>query len=302
MQSAFLNAVPDVPVYPGALSPRTKRSQFATIFGVADQPFSQRAGFVQPKQIIYRDDLPTGLRLPILGIIHEFSNADYSAEILRKLLDPYRTSPDSEMAEVDLLLTMEWFRVFDLIERIYDGLYFHDTELLEVDEEPRSAPFRTAINHFFIHEGIGWQLNADGAIATRGDESFAQAINDTVRQLQAAQRPTAADHIQSAVHDLSLKPKPNTSGAVAHSTSAVECVLHDMVGKAMTLGKYLDKYPKLFPTTIKDALDSIYGYACQEGARHGKEGTQPSFEEAHFVVTTCSAICALLNAKHPRKP
>jgi hypothetical protein len=269
---------------------------------VADQPFSQRAGFIQPKQIVYRDDLPTGLRMPILGIIHNFANSDYSAEILHKLLDPYRTSPDSEMSEADLFLTMDWFRVFDLIERVYDGLYFHDTELLELGEEPRSSPFRKAINDFFIHEGIGWQLNEDGAIVTRGDESFAQAINDAVGQLQTAQRPTAADHIQSALHDLSLKPKANTSGAVSHSTSAVECVLHDITGKSMTLSNHLRHHPDLFHPGIRNALTAIYGYAGDEGARHGKEGTQPSFEEAQFVVAVCAATCTLLTSNNPKSP
>ena len=64
----------------------------------------------------------------------------------------------------------------------------------------------------------------------------------------------------------------------------------------MTLRKYLDKNPSLFHPALKKGLDGIYGYASDEGARHGKEGTEPTGEEAEFAV----AVCALLTRKRPK--
>jgi hypothetical protein len=69
----------------------------------------------------------------------------------------------------------------------------------------------------------------------------------------------------------------------------------------MTLGKYLDKHSNLFHPALKKGLDGIYGYASDEGARHGKEGTEPSSEDAEFVVATCAAVCTLFTRKHTKR-
>ena len=68
----------------------------------------------------------------------------------------------------------------------------------------------------------------------------------------------------------------------------------------MTLGKYLDKHSTMFHGSLKKALDGVYGYASDAGARHGKEGQEPSFDEAQFVITTCAAACSLLTALNPK--
>jgi hypothetical protein len=68
----------------------------------------------------------------------------------------------------------------------------------------------------------------------------------------------------------------------------------------MTLGNYLDKNSGLFHPALKKGLHGIYGYASDEGARHGKEGTEPTREEAEFVVAVCAAACTLLTRKHPK--
>ena len=67
----------------------------------------------------------------------------------------------------------------------------------------------------------------------------------------------------------------------------------------MTLGKYLNKHPLLFHPALKKGIDGVYGYASDEGARHGKEGTEPTTEEAEFAVAVCAAVCTLLARRHP---
>ena len=39
--------------------------------------------------------------------------------------------------------------------------------------------------------------------------------------------------------------------------------------EATTLGKYLDKYLKLFHSALKKALDGVYGFASDAGASNG---------------------------------
>ena len=147
--------------------------------------------------------------------------------------------------------------------------------------------------------GIGWQL-VEGKIVTRGDEVFEDTVKTAVAVLEKDAKPTAARRLHLAISALSTRPKADTSGAVTHATSAVECVLGEITGQKTTLGKYLDKYPTLFRPTLKKGLDGIYGYASDEGARHGKERTEPAREEAEFVVAVCAAVCTLLTRKRPK--
>jgi hypothetical protein len=189
--------------------------------------------------------------------------------------------------------------VYEFIEEDLERLEFHETELADLEESARHAPLQAELNKYFVHAGIGWQL-VDGKVVTRGDEAFESTLKTAVTALEEDTKPTAAGHLRFALDALSARPKANTSGAVAHATNAVECVSGEITGETMTLGNYLKKYPGLFHPALKKGLDGIYGYASDEGARHGKEGTEPSSEDAEFVVATCAAACTLLTRKHPK--
>jgi hypothetical protein len=67
----------------------------------------------------------------------------------------------------------------------------------------------------------------------------------------------------------------------------------------MTLGDHL-KISGLFHPALKKGLGGVYGYASEEGARHGKEGTEPSIEDSEFVIAVCAAVCTLLMRKHAK--
>jgi hypothetical protein len=62
----------------------------------------------------------------------------------------------------------------------------------------------------------------------------------------------------------------------------------------LSLGKYLDRFPGLFHPALRKALNSLYGYASDK-ARHGKEGVEPTFEEARFTVAVCASVCTAIN-------
>jgi hypothetical protein len=187
----------------------------------------------------------------------------------------------------------EWFRIYEIIEGLYKLLYGKN------HYSPFPSEFVKAINNAFVAQNIGWQLD-NGNVVTRGDEAFENTVKTAVSILKNDQKPTAAGHLCSAIAALSARPKSNTSGAVAHATSAVECVLGEITGATMTLGEYLNRNPGLFHPALKKGLHGIYGYASDEGARHGKEGTEPNGEDAEFAVATCAAVCTLLTRKHPK--
>ena len=278
-------------------------------------PFSKRQGFVRPKEIVYRDELSDELRQPIIDIIRRGASREVLHETINRIFNPYgldtipnRDGPMIISHEEDhpdftdikrVLLACEWFRLYDLLEDIFDQMHFHDTELSSPDEEPQAHPFQEKLNAYFVYAGIGWQM-AGGKIIARGDDAFERIVQTAETELKAAGRSTAGERIENAIRNLSLRPKADFSGAISHATGAMECVLHDITGKGMTFGDYVKRCPDLFPGAMKTAFGSLWGYASEEGARHGKEGIEPQREEAEFIVGIAAALTTYLNRKHPR--
>jgi hypothetical protein len=146
-----------------------------------------------------------------------------------------------------LVYECDWLRVHELMESV--NAYFEKTSPIAAME------FAQRLNDVFIEQGIGWQI-VNGEIVTRGDEAFESTVKTAVGVLEEDTKPTAAGHLRFALSALSARPRANTSGAVAHATSAIECVLGEITSQSMTLGKYLDKHPGLFhPALKKDSME-----------------------------------------------
>lgn len=262
-------------------------------------PFSKRHGFIQAKEITIREDAPENLRYFVLKTALDL---EYTPSLLRSILcDVLHVCPDpnnwSEYPNVwdeakRLISGCQWYKVYDVIEALHD----HFVECDQDTGSKNATRFAELINQFFVEEGIGWQI-LRGEVVTRGSETFEGTVETAITVLEKDEKPTAAGHLRSALSALSVRPRPDTSGAVSHATNAVECVLGKITGTAMTLGKYLDRHPNLFHPSLKKGLDGVYGYASDEGARHGKEGTEPAREEAEFAVAVCAAVCTLLTRK-----
>jgi hypothetical protein len=201
-----------------------------------------------------------------------------------------------------VLLGCEWFRLYDLIEDILQQLDFYDSELrTDPEEESQAYPFQSKINDYFVHAGIGWQL-VDGKVTVRGDAAFEHSVRVAESELKAGGRTTAAECIEDAIRNLSFRPKPRLGAAVSRATNAMKCVLHDITGekKKIGFGDYLQSHPDLFPGGLAKTFGGLWGYASNEGARHGKEGVEPPREETEFIVSIAAALTTYLNRKHPR--
>jgi len=259
--------------------------------------FSQRNRLAGPPPgTLLRDEISIGFRMFLVDLPH----ADVGVEIddVHKVVCKVLQAWPNERLQpyYDYKIRIQncaWFHIYDIIEGVYKLVF---------DRTWNSNPGTTSvlarvINEALVEQNIGWQL-VDGKIVIRGDEAFEGTIKTAVTVLQQNAKPTAAGHLQFAISDLSARPKVNTSGAVAHATNAVECVMGEITGATMTLGEYLHKNPGLFHPALKKGLHGIYGYASEEGARHGKEGTQPALEEAEFAVAVCAAVCTLLTRKN----
>jgi hypothetical protein len=260
--------------------------------------FSQRHSLAGPPVgVLLRDEVPPGFRMFLIDLPYksesDFDLFEMQAVICRVLLVFPRPNGTPSYDCKKHIKECEWFYIFDIIEGLYKSVY----EKTCHHNPGAQHAFTEGVNKALIENNIGWQL-VNGQIVVRGDEPFEATLKTAVSALEGDAKPTAAGHLRAAIRALSARPKTNTSGAVAHATSAVECVLGEITGQAMTLGRYLDKHSSLFHPALRKGLDGLYGYASDEGARHGREGTEPARDEAEFVLATCAAVCTLLTRKH----
>ena len=102
--------------------------------------------------------------------------------------------------------------------------------------------------------------------------------------------PDACNEIKEAITDISKRPDPDITGAVQHSTAALECFcrnhFHD---ERPTLGDLIKKHRNEIPIPLDKAMDSLWGFASEMG-RHLREGRTPSFEDAVLTVHICASL------------
>ena len=264
------------------------------------QSFSRRNRYAgAAKEIAIREEAPEALRFAVLETARELgwgpsTLRDIVCKVLRVRPDPNNWSEYPNVwEEVEYLVYgCDWFKVYDIIEALYESFAEHGRK----KGGDNAERFGDEINAFFVEEGIGWQL-ADGEIVTRGTEAFESVVKEATVTLEESGRPTAASHVHEALQDLSRRPKADLPGAIYHAMGALECVARDLAGDSKaTLGEVLKRNPGLLPRPLGTALSQVWGYASNE-ARHVEEGRDPSREEAELLVGLAAVVATYLSRK-----
>lgn len=257
------------------------------------ESFSQRHGLAGPPLgTVYRDRVPTSFRIFLLDLAEKDSWLFTLERMQAGIVRISGLWPDgmSRSFCAAYLRDCEWFHVFDVIEEMFSQIEaapLNDMNYLEGE-----------IDTALLDHNIGWQL-CDGKIIVRGNDAFEQTVKAANESLHSQSMPTAARHLRHAITALSSRPRPNAAGAVAHASSAMECVLREITGRSgLTLSQYMNRNAGLFHPALKKGLEGLYGFASDGGARHGKEGVEPTAEEAECVVAVSAAVCTLLTRKH----
>jgi hypothetical protein len=259
-------------------------------------------------------ELPEEWRQVLFDILREHVTTSYLWDRIQHLLNPYgldripqregpiqlsedeRKVPDFEKVK-RVLLELEWYRLYDIIEAAYDGLAFFDEQFAFESSELQAGAFYRAINEFFEHMGIAWQLDRSGRIVVRRDAAFESVVASATNALTSAKRPTASGHMDTALRALSQRPKADTSGAIYHAMGVLECVARDLTGnEKATLGEILKRHPDLLPRPLDSALSQMWGYASNE-ARHVAEGREPTQDDAALVVGIAAAMAKYLTRR-----
>lgn len=157
-----------------------------------------------------------------------------------------------------------------------------------------------SFNTLFEREYVGYRFVA-GKIVPITDENEAKEIE------QACHTPFdgARTQLQKALGFLSDREHPDYKNCVKESISAVESVCKVLandpkaeLGKAL---KSLISNGMNIHGSLKSAILALYGYASDKGGiRHAERETESTvtFEEAKFMMVTCSAIVNYLVAEY----
>jgi len=181
----------------------------------------------------------------------------------------------------ETILTDDYDSVITLIE--YLGNQF---ELISFGQ----CESKKAYNDIFEKEYVGYRFVGDEIVSITSKEEIS-AINEALE----SPYETLNTHFKKAVSLLADRVKPDYENSIKESISAVEAICSIIVGKG-TLGATLKKLEDngvVIHSSLKEAFNKLYGFTSDaSGVRHASNigGINSSFEEAKFMLVTCSAF------------
>ncbi len=160
--------------------------------------------------------------------------------------------------------------------------------------------FSELFNHLFEAEYVGYRF-VNGKIVAITDRCEIDEIE------QACCNPYSGcrAHIEKAVGFLADREHKDYKNCIKESISAVESVCKIIVGdEKATLGEAIKKLKEKgikFHQALEKSFSMLFGYTSDEGGIRHAEGlfvSEVSFEEAKFMLISCSAFVNYLIAEY----
>lgn len=266
-------------------------------------PFSERYGYVNPKEVFVREQLTESIQNSIynwLRIIRDNNRDVYGFSyrnieeyiwvfFLNQRWDTFSSSSDI-LARYILDEENPWYKKLDLIEVIYNKMK---------KSKSRCTTYIEFLNSEFERHNFAYRV-VDGHIVEITSENEIKAIEEAL----TTPIDGVKTHLQTALKLLSASQgEPDYRNSIKESISAVECLCRTITGEN-TLGKALDKIEEMggaINTTLKVAFEKLYGYTNNHdtGIRHSlmDDSNSPTSTEATYMLITCSAFINYLNIK-----
>jgi len=266
--------------------------------------FSERHGFIKPREAFQIESMDSGLRNRLWNRFDEYfleglsdrdGTIDTYYKFFSRIFDEYfklTRKPSNYVGDLrndhniyGYFFRYDWYAVYDFLEYIAE-IFIYDN---------RSKEFRIEINKVLEEEMSAYRF-VDNYIAPIIDEVEIQEIEESLdMEYNGAKR-----HLSNALEFLSDRENPDYPNSIKESISAVEAVAKEITGKNTDLSKCLKAMDLDLNKQFMTAMDNMYGWTCKEdGIRHGHTGEElkTSFEEAKYMLVTCSAFVNYMIAK-----
>lgn len=229
-------------------------------------------------------------------------SSDFCKDVLSEVLNVSVHLPSNKFYNweanydrfAEIISSAPYNEVLDFLWYVSHWIATHTTSTSFVHE------IYNGFNQLFEKEYVGYRFVA-GEITPITNSLEIQEIE------QACQIPFEGAHVQlqKALGFLSDREHPDYKNSIKESISAVESVCKVIANKPKAeLGDALkaliaEGYP--IQGALKTGILALYGYTCEAGGiRHAERETESTvtFEEAKFMMVTCSAIVNYLVAEY----
>lgn len=280
--------------------------------------FSERNGFVKPREIFQIDSLDERTKNRIWNwILENFINKipqkKYTtyvdidqAHLLKRIFcdiygnavdNPILTTKDSVTAYFKLLFySKPFFEIFNLVELVvapwmpYVNNPFGKDYVLQIKR----------INDILEQEKVGWRLT-NGLMTKFVEKVEIEAIEDSLK----TEHNSVTEHIQSALRSFADRNNPDYRNAIQESFYAVEAWLKNESGNSKSefrsaLQMLKDKGKLDIHPALMNVFGGFYAYMSDEkGLRHAllDKSAKFDFEETKCMIIFCCTMINYLEAK-----
>ena len=278
--------------------------------------FSEREGITKPKTEIQIESIDDDLRNCLWNALYEiywepssgrtihgtgYIWDDKMLSFLKLVWGSYFKKPNDcvETHNWDALydrlreyhFSCEWFKAYDFIEFCANNY----------PDERKNVAFIQSCNRVLERELSGYRFVGKQITQMTSKEEISE-----IEKAVATPIKTVNAHIENALKLMSDRKNPDYRNSIKESISAVESICRIIAkDEKATLGAALDVIESKVKLhgALKRAFDSLYGYTSSaEGIRHSllEEKTTLEFEDAKFMLVSCSAFVNFLISKASR--
>ncbi|MDR2971460.1 MAG: hypothetical protein LBU83_05975 [Bacteroidales bacterium] len=199
----------------------------------------------------------------------------------------------------------EWCEIYDFLEYLYSFYYYCPYRLQELYDyiNQKKIDIGDVFNRILEEELSGYRI-IDGQISPITDKIELLSISDAVDNSNKWQ--SVATHLKTSIEFFSDRKNPDYRNSIKESISAVEALCKIIVNNdKATLGAALSEIEKQYGLhgALKTAFSSLYGYTSDSGGiRHAlsENDGEATFNEAKFILITCSAFINYLKAQYAK--
>ena len=269
--------------------------------------FSERYGYVKPKEAIQRESIDEDLKNRLWSLLdiylwkmyegdilisfedHEFLDnliLNYWYQVFKKSTDQINPRSSNKILQLKNIFTLDlkWYQIYDFIEFTlkFINQNYSNKELL--------TKVINALNQLLDDEKSAYRIINIEVIEITSEQEI-----QSIEVALANTNPYSGvqQHLNQALKLMSDRQKPDYRNSIKESISSVEsiCKIVTNDDKA-TLGKALkiveDKFG-LHPA-LKGSLSQLYGYTSDaDGIRHAMLGeSNLSYIDAKFMLVACT--------------
>lgn len=132
-----------------------------------------------------------------------------------------------------------------------------------------------------------------------GSRPFKNRYREVVFMLESKGLYASSNEIRRAVGCFNKFPDPDLTGVLQHSRAAFECVARKVTGYSNPKQKIywiLKQRPDILPDPLRKEALKLWTDASKKGA-HIREGEDPTYTEAEWVVDTSIQLCMYMARK-----